>query len=163
MKKRNLFISLAIALVLTAAMAVPVMAGDTGTTGITGDVPSTVEITAPSGITLASLVPSTTVTGTSGTAGTVNCNEASWTVTALDSTGSLAGYMLETTSGDKLSSLAAEFQISLDGGLTLADASTGITYTSSPETLPLDVSQVVPADAIAGSYSITITFTLIPD
>jgi hypothetical protein len=94
------------------------------------------------------------------TPGTVTTNYGTWQVSAVDSKVTKKGYMTTGPDGSG-NSLAAPFQISKTAG-GYADASTALVYdqtTDSGKILPLSVSQDVAADAAAGSYQITITFT----
>jgi len=91
------------------------------------------------------------------TGGTVASNWATWSVSAIDAKTTAKGYMNTAANGSG-TSLAAKFQISKTAG-SYTDADGALSYTGNPTTLPFYISQVVAADAPAGSYQITITFT----
>ncbi len=136
--------------------------GGTGTlTGGFTVVESSITVTAPNGIALGDMVKETTTTGTADPAGSVTTNAQNWQVTALDSTTVSPNQGHMTKSGPV--ALIAPFQISrLSTTTGLADAVTGITYdqdTNTDKFLPFYVSQAVASGDVAGSYTITITFT----
>lgn len=148
---KRLFISLAIALVLVAAVVMPAMAANPDSTDITGDVPFTIDVTAPSDIDFVTF--SDGENSASSTDGTVVCNGTTWSVEAKDLTN--GGYMK-----DGATPLGAKMTICDTSGGTYVDADTGITYSGEPTTLELYVKQTVDlATDPVGSYSITITFT----
>jgi hypothetical protein len=132
--------------------------GVTSSTTVTFTVGGYINVTAPQGITLGVINLLGTVTGssTAGNAGAVDTNESTYSVSAKDANaGGNSGHMV---SGGN--ALANELMIKATsgGGYSQSDATHGITY-SSQTSLPFYVSQQGDAGDVAGSYSITITFT----
>jgi hypothetical protein len=127
-------------------------------------VPALLVVTAPSAINLNVLVVGQTTTGYSVTSGSVVSNYANWSVSATDAPGGTKttnyGYMTTNADGSG-SKLTDAFQVGKVSGNYYASNSPGVTYTGAGNgSLPFYVSQsVVPSDA-AGSYTITITFTI---
>jgi len=168
MKKKIL--ALASVLALVTVLAVPTAAlGDT--TDITGNSPETVEVTAPDGFAMPSLVPTTTVNteaySGANTTATVHANCDNWTLTA---SGSDSGKMKSTTTA---TTLAAAMKIK--GGdvgayATLASAQNLETGADSAAdstgagTVITDIyfQQALAWTDAADDYSITITFTAAP-
>ena len=108
--------------------------GRDSTETVTFSVGGYITITAPSAIDMGVMTVGSTTTGSSGTPGTVETNDASTSVTAKDAKSTAAGYM--DTVGDGSGTLLTDkFQISKDGN-TYAAADTGISYTN-PTTIPL--------------------------
>jgi hypothetical protein len=131
--------------------------GKTGTGTAVFTVDSYLTVTAPSAINLGYMTAGATKTGSSGTAGTVASNYATWSVNAIDAKGTATGYMNTQADGSG-TSLAAMFQIGKESGTyNYADAQLG--YSGAPTSLPFYVSQAVASNAAAGNYQITITFT----
>lgn len=136
------------------------VAGKTSTDEVTFTVVAFITVGAPSAIDLGYMTAGTTVTGTSTAAGTVVSNYATdWSVAAIDEKVGdpvATGYMtIDGTGGTKL---AEKFEMNNTEG-DYTDADVALNYTTKPATLPFYVSQVVAADATAGAYTITITFT----
>jgi hypothetical protein len=135
------------------------VAGKQSTTSVAFTVLGVIAVEAPTGGALGYLTAGDTKLATL-TAGTVTTNSANWQISAIDLKVTKKGYMTTVPDGSG-NSLAAPFQISKTAG-SYADASTALVYnqtTDSGKTLPLSISQVVAADAAAGLYQITITFT----
>lgn len=124
---------------------------------VTFTVNSFITVNAPSAIALGYMTVGQTKTGTSATAGTVATNYATWQVNALDAKTTAKGYMNTLADGTG-TSLADKFQLGRVLGI-YTDADVTLNYPSQPATLPFFVSQYVTANATAGSYQITITFT----
>ena len=148
-KKRILILGMVLAL----AVPIVALAGNTGTTTVSGTQASVIEVTAPTTISFGAFSIGVN-SGQSATNGTVACNGTTWSVTAKDLKVSDAGLM---TSG--ANKLAGKLQISSQESSGYAAADTGITYESNPTTLPFYVKQNVAASDKAGAYTITITFT----
>ena len=154
---KKLLISLALATMLVAVMATPAMAV-TGTTDITGNVAGVIEVTAPVAISLGNMALGDNASGVK--TGTIKAN-AAWTMTAKDVKVTDPGYMV--AGGNKLTS---KMQISKDDTTWLdADAVSPLTYSGTATAQGGDSfnfyakQNVVWADPVADSYSITITFT----
>jgi len=138
---------------LMAVMAMPAMAANPDTTDVTGTVPFTIDVTAPSDIGFGTFVDGIN-SDSSDTAGTVTCNGTTWSVTAKDLAGTDPGYM--KSAGNKL---GAKLEISKDG-TTFAGADAGVVYDGQPTALSFWAQQTVAlATDKVGAYSITITFT----
>jgi hypothetical protein len=120
---------------------------------------SSFSITAPSAISLGSMIKGETAKAHSTTAGSVSTNSANWSVVAKDS--SAAG-----TKGRMLKSGPTALQTQLRIGNSLSTCSTnagdsvGLVYTQGGgASIPLYVEQDVASDDAIGAYSITIAFT----
>lgn len=143
-------------------------AGQSGTGTDEFTVNLVTSISAPAGFNIGYMDPTASpATGTSGE-GSVTTNAESWTVTALESTNSdlNVGKMTIGTNGS--APLTSKFQISktaIDSGLENADAP-GLSYVNSDGlTLKVYCSQAIAAidSDIAGTYTITITYTCTAD
>jgi hypothetical protein len=156
-KKRILILGMVLALVAALAVPIVALAGNTGTTTVSGTQASVIEVTAPTTISFGAFSIGVN-SGQSATNGTVACNGTTWSVTAKDLKVSDAGLM---TSG--ANKLAGKLQISSQESSGYAAADTGITYESNPTTIPFYVKQNVAASDKAGAYTITITFTGVID
>ncbi len=161
MKKRIL--TLGVVLVLVSVLAVPgaVLAADT--TNVTGNVIQGYTFTAPSAISFGNMAPSATPHKGSSTDGSLQGNNpAGYTVTGIDAKVSDTGYMV---SGSNV--LTNKLEISnVDGSYGNADTAQTFVSTTAPTstTVSLYVSQVVAYDdPVATNYSITITFTVVPN
>ena len=115
-----------------------------------------ITVTAPSAVDLGTMTVGSEKAASSTTAGSVETNATTYSVTAIDSTTASGheGHMY----GGGIKYLFNQLQISQNGGSTKANAATGISYLSTP-TLPFWVGQTVVLADVAGSYTITITFT----
>lgn len=155
---KKILASLLAVVVLLAVMVTPVMA-DTGSTEITGTVEEAVEVSAPAAFGLGVLtVGGTTESGEKTV--TVDANHAGWTLEVHEADGE--GKM--STNGDVLTN---EMQVkggditsytNLGGNaakVTLEDS--GAKGTS--QTISVYFSQAVTWGDVAGTYSITLTFT----
>ena len=137
----------------------------TGTTGASGDVVPTIEITTqPPAIDLGNMAIGTVYTSTESNNGLVKCNEAGWTVTATDqNTGAGTGSMRKDGTGTALTNAFQIYNVD-----TTWDASTGsvalVTSTavtgSSGTAFTFNVKQLaITYDDVAGNYSITLVLT----
>lgn len=169
MKKRILTLGMVLALVSVLVMPTAALAT---TTGVTGDVVEGYTFTAPSAIPLGSMTPGTPATGDS--AGSLEGNSPTgYNVKGIDlNTEVTAGYMLIVGNG----TLAAPDYIltnKLQMGATVAVPNTADTLTTflttgagpiAPTAVPFYVSQTATyADAVQTGYTITITFTVLPN
>lgn len=134
----------------------------TGTDKFTVNLVTT--ISAPSGFDIGYMDPTASpATGTSGD-GSVTTNAESWTVTALESTNTVANVGRMTIGANGTDPLTSKFQISktsVSAGLQNSD-DPGLSYVNSDGlTLKLYVSQAIDviANDVAGIYTITITYT----
>jgi len=140
------------------------VAGKTSVEVVTFTVDGYMTVTAPdTGMALGYLTAGE-ITAAAITGGTVASNwENAWSVLASD----LSGVNSKTTNLGQMNTLvdgtgtvlANIFNISLTSTTVgLTSSATGITYTPKPTTLPFYVSQDVAAAAVAGAYTITISF-----
>ncbi len=160
MKKRISAAIVILALITTIISPFSVAAATSGSTVVTGNVPASISLTAPSSLVLPSLVPGTNVESSYITV-TINSNLTGWSFTAAEN-GSGDGCMEKT--GGTIIANALEIQ----GGDT-----TTYTPLSSPVTLRnangtpgnlqfsnIKFRQAIPANQAAGDYSITVVFTV---
>lgn len=165
MKKKILF--MAVALALVAVLAVP-FSVSAASTDITGSITVTLTLTAPGNITLGELALGQNV----GIAapGSVVSNRAGWTLSVVDSKINNNGYM---TVGGEDSPSAVKLAGPLAYDIMGQWAGSVITYQSSFEflsgygqvgtcSIPLKVEQNVVGSDAAGSYKITLTYTVTP-
>ena len=160
---KKLLISLAIAMMLVAAMVVPAMAADTdtGDTAITGEVPEVIDVIPPDGFAMPSLDPSATQPISSG-AKTVSVNyngTGTWSLKIKDSKETNIGKMVKESTpltnplcvkGGDITGTA----LALTEERTLKAAGSGSASISD-----LTFEQTVAwADGV-GIYTITVTFT----
>jgi len=159
MKKRILIFG--VVLVLVTVLMAPGAVLATGTTEVTGTVIQGYTFTAPTAIGLGSMAPSLTPYKASSTDGSlVGNNPTGYTVEGIDVKGTDTGYMV---SGSDV--LANQHQISnADADYVNADTSKKFVDTSGPTdvTVSLYVSQEVAFTDAVGTYTITITLTVIP-
>ena len=171
-------ISSIVALVIVASLvAVPAaLAQGEGVTGVTGTLPAaTIEVTAPTNITLGSLYGASGTVDMSATNGSVKC-----------SGGVSAGYTLKINSDDAAGKMFINVTTKLDAALLVTSriwkgdgadvtnttypnnefvnttgANIGSTTAPSDGTndITLDVSQAKQATGVAGNYSLNLTFT----
>jgi hypothetical protein len=167
LKKRNLIIGVALALLLTAVIVTPVMAAD-DTTTVSGTVPSTLEITEPGDWDIGTL-SAETKESTGLTCG-IASND-SWTVSVEDAVEATGGHMKHTTETDKLTNSMHVKTSSSDNGMGsdvnadlawsgtktttqigegTGNGSFGVTF--SQEVITEDLSKT------AGTYQIVVTF-----
>ena len=137
----------------------------TGTTGASGDVVPTIEITTqPPAIAFGNMAIGTVYTSTESNNGLVKSNEAGWTVTATDqNTGAGTGSMRKDGTGTALTNAFQIYNVD-----TTWDASTGsvalVTSTAvtgaSGTAFTFNVKQLaISYDDVAGNYSITLVLT----
>ncbi len=114
-----------------------------------------ITVAAPSTASLGLMTVGVAKEASSSTNGTVESNYNTWTVTAKDANvdAGTKGHMLKST--DKLFN---PLKIGSTTGPT-ADADTGFNYDAVATVLPFYAKQTVDANDVAGSYTITITFT----
>lgn len=151
MKRIVIILSLIVALVIAFSASIPTLAAnDSKPTTVSGTVPTMIEVTAPSGLTL-TLDPSIGwATNTSASNGNIKSNK-DWTLTVSNS----SGYMMNGSTP-----LYDQLRINV-AGQGLKNASPGDTVTGgkgASHPISFAVNQSVAWTDDPGSYSITITF-----
>jgi len=137
----------------------------TGTTGASGDVVPTIEITTqPPAIDFGNMAIGTVYTSTESDNGLVKCNEAGWTLTATDqNTGEGTGCMLKDGTGTALTNAFEIYNVDAtwDASTDSVDLATGTGVTGATGTaFTLNVKQLAISYAdVAGNYSITLVLT----
>jgi hypothetical protein len=133
------------------------VAGKTGTGTSVFTVDGWITINAPEGFSLGLMTVGVAKEVASGTPGTSASNYGTWTVTAKDANEVVnKGKMLLNV--DPFTPLNNKLKIGSEAVPTL-DADTGFSYTAMTTSLPLYASQIVAGGDVAGTYTITITFT----
>jgi len=155
MKRTVIILSLIFALVTALSASIPALANtDSKTTTVSGTVPTSLEVTAPTAITMPSLDPAASqpISGSSVTAGIVKSNKA-WTLNVSDL--SNGGFMKNVSTA-----LGSKLQINV-AGQGYKNADTGDTVIGSKginSSISFAAQQTVAWTDDPSSYSITITF-----
>ena len=162
MKRIVIILSLIFALAISLSVTIPALADTpSGTTAITGSLATHVEISVPAGFALPELIPGQDSTSAVKTV-TVNCNKANWTLAVKEDSGdgkmsdggNILANALKIKGGDVGSYTA------LSGtDLKLKDAN-GAKGTVAVDNIYFQ--QSTTWDDVAGSYAITVTFTVTP-
>jgi hypothetical protein len=163
MKGKKLIIALLSVLVLTAAIAVPAMADFIGTTSVEGTVSGSIDVTAPSNVSLGTMFPGEATTLPANVTVTVVCNTGNWTLGARDARDTAEpGHMddlttaladaLEIRGGDLYSWTALNAtDVMLEDGTGSVNGTTNIT--------DVNFRQFVEYTDPPGTYHIVVTFT----
>ena len=161
MKKELIILAAILAILSVIISPISAFAANSGNTNITGTVPSSISLTAPSSLVLPSLVPGTSVESPFITV-TISTNTTGWSLTAAESGGGADGKMGRTGGGTMTN------PIEIQGGnvTTYTPLSTTVKLrdaNGTPGTIPFDnikFRQVVANTETAGDYSITVVFTI---
>ena len=174
---KRLISSIVALVVMLSLVAVPAALAEEGVTKVTGTLPeASLEITAPSDITLDSLFGTGSATGSSTLSGTVLClmYEGGYTLKIKSDNSTGAMY-----SGENKLDAALKVTATLEKGdgadVTSGDTLTDVVVTTSEQTvgstsepaptadgkndITLSVSQARQTAGVAGTYSLTLTFT----